>query len=68
MQFLLANVFLICFAIIGADMLYLVGFLMWRFHLPPDDNPGILMTGCTLALVATHYIGKLLHKLIARRT
>jgi hypothetical protein len=66
MQWLLANLFLLAIVLIGAGLLWLVGFLMWHFNLPPDDNPLLLMIGIVLALIAAYYIGKGLHRLVEK--
>lgn len=63
---LFANLFLLAIIGIGAGLLWLVGFVMWHFHLPPDDNPLLLMIGVGSAIYATYYLAKQLHTWLAR--
>lgn len=63
---LLANLFLLSVVGIGAGLVWLVGFLMWHAHLPPDDNPLVLMIGMASAIYATYRITKRLHAWLGR--
>lgn len=63
---LFANLFLLTVVGIGAGLVWLVGFLMWRAQMPPDDYPLIVMIGMGSAIYATYWIAKRLHAWLGR--
>ncbi len=66
-EFLLVNLFIVTFILVGAGLLWLFGWLMWSLDLPPDDHPAIAGVGAILSLIGTYFIMKKLHAMIERR-
>jgi|GEM_PF-4779508 len=67
MQFLLVNLFLLGVIAIAAGLLWLIGALMWKLDLPPDENPMISTIGCVAALIITYYVCKWIYGKFGKR-
>lgn len=66
MTWLVANLFLLFVIGIAAGFMWLVAFCMWSMGMAPDDHPAVLSIGILLALVATYFVCKRIHRFVER--
>ena len=66
-EWLLANLFLLAIALIGAGIFWACGALMWAFGMLPDDHPVLTTLAALTAVGGAWALGKAAWALIDKR-